>query len=256
MKISVCLPVFDRAEMLSNALESLLIQTYSDWEIVIKDGCLQRPAVGNPFLKEQFNRVGPRLRYILSKDDGIFPALNEALRHATGDVLHFMCSDDGLSHPDVLEAVSKEFSGRGDPYWCYSQTQNIDIYGADLDVCGAYTTLDEMLICNQIGQPSVFWNRFMYEKVGSFNYKHAGDYDYWIRCWRIREPKYMPRVLGKFRKWPNQSTEQHIEEVQREADEIAQKHIDEIDEQKELERKAEEAKKWEEAGKTQPTHKS
>lgn len=229
MKISICLPVFDRAEMLGNALESLLIQTHSNWEVVIKDGCLQRPAVGNVFLKEQFNRLGPRLRYILSKDAGIFPALNEAMLHATGDVFHFLCSDDGLSHPDVLAAINAEFAGRNDPYWCYGQTQNMDVYGADLDVCGLYTTLDEMLLCNQIGQPSVFWNKPMFQRCGLFGYQHAGDYDMWLRFWRVREPKYMPRVLGKFRKWPNQSTEQHIEEVQREADSISAKHVAEID---------------------------
>jgi glycosyltransferase involved in cell wall biosynthesis len=229
MKISVCLPVFDRAEMLGNALETILEQTHSDWEVVLKDGCLERPAVGNPFLKEQFKRLGPRLRYMLSKDGGIFPALNEALRYSTGDVLHFMCSDDGFSHPDVLDAISAEFSGHRDPYWCYGQTQNIDVYGNDMDVCGAHTTLNEMLICNQIGQPSVFWNRHMFKRASWFDYAHAGDYDMWLRFWRIVEPKYMPRILGKFRKWPNQSTAQHIEEVQREADSISQKHIDEIE---------------------------
>lgn len=229
MKISICLPVFDRAEMLGNALETILEQTHPDWEVVLKDGCLDRPAVGNPFLKEQFKRLGPRLRYMLSKDGGIFPALNEAMRFASGDVLHFMCSDDGFSHPDVLAAINAEFDGRVAPYWSYGQTQNIDVYGNDMDVCGGHTTLNEMLICNQIGQPSVFWNRHIFKRAGWFDYKHAGDYDMWLRFWRIVEPKYMPRVLGRFRKWNNQNTALYIEEVQREADSISEKHVAEID---------------------------
>ncbi len=249
MKISICLPLFNRVEMLANALDSILQQTHSDFEVVIKDGCLEKPAMASPLLRNHFKRLGPRLRYILSKDGGIFPALNEALVHSTGEILYFMCSDDELADSTVLEAVNAEFGGnqpRDTPYWLYGQTQNIDRFGNDLDVCGLYTTLNEMLICNQIGQPSVFWNRPMFRSVGFFNYKHAGDYDYWLRCWRIQEPKYMPRVLGKFRKWPEQSTEQHIEEVECEAGEIAAKHIDEIERQedeKKAAREKEQAKK-------------
>lgn len=228
MKISLCLPVFDRAEMLANALESVLLQTHPDYEVVIKDGCIRRPAITNPFLRDQFRRLGSRLNYVLGEDKGIFPALNQALEHSKGELLYFMCSDDALGNPDTLAAVNKEFEGRKTPYWCYGQTQNMDVWGDDLDVCGLHTTLDEMLVHNRIGQPSVFWNRRMFDLVGYFNYSHAGDYDYWLRCWRKREPKYMPRVLGKFRKWPNQSTAQHIEEVQAEADFISEKHNEEI----------------------------
>ena len=228
MKISICLPVFDRSEMLGNALDSILKQTHSDFEVVIKDGCLARPAIVSGAIREQKRWLGARLKYVLSKDCGIFPALNEALEFATGDVLYFMCSDDELAGPDSLERVSKEFEGRTVPYWAYGQTQMIGEWGERLDVSGQPTTLNELLERNRIGQPSAFWNRPMFERIGNFRYRHAADYDYWIRCFRVATPKFMPHVLGCFRKWGGQSTEQHIAEVEEEAEAIREWHRNDI----------------------------
>src|SRR5882762_4596358 len=106
MKFSICLPVFDRPAMLANALRTVLRQTHNNLEVVVKDGCLARPARQDEEIRAAFHALGPRVRYVLSADRGIFPAVNEALRCATGDVLYLMNSDDELGDENTLEAVT------------------------------------------------------------------------------------------------------------------------------------------------------
>jgi glycosyltransferase involved in cell wall biosynthesis len=222
MKISLCLPVFKRPAMLAQCLASVIAQNYDDYEIVMKDGCLDFPACDVRSLRPQFWKLRSHLRYILSEDRGIFPALNEALKNATGDILYFLCSDDKLGAPDVLRTVVDNFveTGTSEPCWLYGVTGGMDANGERNDhLGGAPMTFGEyMKQRGGIGQPAVFWSRGMYEAIGGFdtNYKHAADYDYWVRCWLQAKPRFINKILGIGRRWSEASSTIHAEEVEKE----------------------------------------
>ncbi len=226
MKFSICLPVFDRPAMLANALRTVARQTHYDLEVVVKDGCLARPAPQDGEVQAAFRSLAHRVRYVLSADRGIFPALNEALRYATGDVLYFMCSDDELGDEKTLEAVAAVLGRFGGPAWVYGQMAYIDEDGVEHGVCGSRVEFARLQEGNCIVQPAVFWNRLMFRSVGYFNerYAHAADYDYWLRCWKVSPGVYMPRILGRFRRWRGSHTTSNLENQFRDARLISLEH--------------------------------
>jgi hypothetical protein len=149
------------------------------------------------------------------------------LKRATGDVLVFFCSDD-LFCPGALHAVNEVFERErfGGPFWLYGRTISADITGRTLGIDGNPSTYEELLQHNCIGQPSTFFNRQIMEMDGIFDprYRHAADYDLWLRFWRRTEPYFLDQTLGIFRHHEKQNTTAQREAVEAEAKRISARH--------------------------------
>lgn len=213
-----------RERMLAQALYSLLMQDYDDLELVIKDGDPDNPVRDiialRCFKDEQVN-------YKVGKDGGIFAAVNDCLKRATGDILHFMCSDD-LMCPGTLKSVNEIFERErfGGAYWLYGKTISADSECRTQGIDGEPTTLDALLEKNRIGQPAVFWNRAMMNLAGNFctRYQYAADYDLWIRFWKRREPWFLDQTLGIFRHHEGSDTQIHQQETAAMAKRVSLRH--------------------------------
>ncbi|MHB8501515.1 MAG: glycosyltransferase [Candidatus Acidiferrales bacterium] len=227
MKISICMPVFGRSRMLRQALFSILGQGHADVELVLQDGDVKAPVAEDPAVQSVLALFENSLRYFVGCDRGIFDAVNLALRQSTGDILYFACCDDLLC-PGALEAVNVEFERErfGGPHWVYGQTISADHTGKTLGIDGAPTTYEKLLEKNRLGQPAVFWNRKMMALAGMFDprYKHAADYDLWLRFWARREPTYLDQTLGIFRHHAAQNTNVNSQAVEAEARSISVRH--------------------------------
>jgi len=227
MKISICLPVIGRERMLAQALYSILMQGYDNFEILLKDGNPDRPVMLDSEIKKISELIGNRLVYTKSRDKGIFPATNDCLKRATGDILYFMCSDDLLC-PGAFEAVAKVFKAErfGGPFWVYGQTISADETGRMQGVDGEATTFDLLLQHNRLGQPSVFWNREMMNLAGMFDerVRYAADYDLWLRFWKRCDPVFINQTLGIFRHHNNQDTHINMQATETAANKVSVRH--------------------------------
>lgn len=212
--------------MLRQALLSFLMQDFFNIEVVIKDGDPNNPVLSDPLVKQVADLFGDRIKYEVSRDRGIFDAANQALRLATGDILNFACSDDLLC-PGALIAVNEIFEKErfGGPFWVSGRTISADITGKTLGIDGEPSTYEQLLQFNRLGQPSVFWNRQIMELDGIFDlrYRHAADYDLWLRYFRRIPPYFLDQTLGIFRHHDQQNTAQTAP-VEAEAKRIAQRH--------------------------------
>lgn len=92
---SVLIPTWNREEYLGEAIESVLCQTYQDFEIIVVD---DGSTDGTAKLVKQYERV----RYVWQPHGGISVARNRALAEARGDLIAWLDSDD-LYVPDKLE---------------------------------------------------------------------------------------------------------------------------------------------------------
>lgn len=94
-KISVVIPTHNRPQLLIRAVESVLAQTYSDYEIVIiDDGSTDDTAkVVEQFLLTIPEKAG-RVRYVWQKNIGLSGALNTGIANAVGEWLSFLADDD------------------------------------------------------------------------------------------------------------------------------------------------------------------
>jgi prepilin-type processing-associated H-X9-DG protein len=95
-KVSVITPVYNGAQYLAIALDSLLAQTFADWElIVVDDGSTD----ATPLVLEHYN--DPRITRVRQANAGEAAARNNGLSRATGEYVAFLDSDD-LYLPNAL----------------------------------------------------------------------------------------------------------------------------------------------------------
>lgn len=92
MKISIILPVYNAAKYIGRCIDSIIHQTYSDWEcIVVDDGSTD----GSIALVREYAAGDPRFIILeLDANRGVASARNAALRVAQGDALCFVDADD------------------------------------------------------------------------------------------------------------------------------------------------------------------
>jgi len=102
MRFSIIVVCLNAGDELKKTVQSILNQKYTDYEIIIKDG-------GSSDGSIEAITADERLHIIVSKDHGIYDAMNQALEAATGDFIYFLNCGDYLKDSDVLENVSKKY---------------------------------------------------------------------------------------------------------------------------------------------------
>lgn len=114
--ISVIMPVYQAEKFLRASVESVLAQTFSDWELLlVDDGCRD----GSAALCDEFARRDDRVRVLHKrKNAGVSAARNSGLEAARGEYIAFLDADDALE-PLALETL-----------WCLREQA-----GADTAAC-------------------------------------------------------------------------------------------------------------------------
>lgn len=86
--VSVVIPSYNRAHIVGRAIESALAQTYAELEVVVADDGSSDDTAA---LVKQY---GPRARYVRQENAGVSAARNLGMRHARGEFIAFLDSDD------------------------------------------------------------------------------------------------------------------------------------------------------------------
>lgn len=92
-KISIVIATFNAENTLSTALDSVLKQSFNDWECVIVDGVSTDETI--KIIESYINQDG-RFRYISEPDKGIYDAFNKGWKLAKGEWIYYLGSDDEL----------------------------------------------------------------------------------------------------------------------------------------------------------------
>lgn len=95
-KVSVVTVVLNNRAFVSDAIESVLAQTYPNIEHIVKDGGSSDGTL------EVIARYGDKVRLISEKDKNLYEGLNQGLRAATGDILATLNADDMYASPDAI----------------------------------------------------------------------------------------------------------------------------------------------------------
>jgi glycosyltransferase involved in cell wall biosynthesis len=106
MKISVIIAVYNN-KIVSEAIESILSQTYKNIEIIVIDGASTDGTL------DIINKYKDKIAVLVSeRDSGIYDALNKGIKFATGEVVGLLHSDDLYYDNNVLFNVAKEFENK------------------------------------------------------------------------------------------------------------------------------------------------
>ena len=200
MKISVLTVVFNRADTIAAAIQSVASQIYPNVEHVVIDGASSDGTLG------VINAGQHQAMLVFSEpDNGIYDALNKAIARSSGDIIGLMHSDDFFAHDQVLTKIADAFT---DP--------SVDAVYGDLDYISA-TDSSHILRHWKAGSfvpsklnrgwmpphPTLFVRRRVLEKFGGYDtsYRIAGDYDAILRWFSSPNFRagYIPEVLVKMR---------------------------------------------------------
>ena len=108
MHVSIILCTYNRAALLPRAINSVLKQTYDNWElIVVDDGSKDKTRA----LVEEYSKKEERISYFHQFNAGLASARNTGMRLAIGDYLCFLDSDDEFAPLHLEERV--RYLGRG-----------------------------------------------------------------------------------------------------------------------------------------------
>jgi len=169
VRISIIIPTFNSAKTLSIALESILKQSFSDYEILIIDGLSTDNTIA---IAENYQDT--RIKLFSEKDKGIYDAMNKGIEYSKGEWLYFLGSDDKLYHSDILKDVFNEVEKNkcdviyGDVYSTRFNGRHSGEYN--------YKKIFDQNICHQ----AIFFKKKIFKKTGLFNlrYRSHADWDH------------------------------------------------------------------------------
>jgi glycosyltransferase involved in cell wall biosynthesis len=194
--VSVVLPTYNRPEYLPGAIESVLAQSYRDFElIVVDDASTEDPTP----IVEGFE--DPRVRVIRHRENrGNAAARNTAIRVARGQYLAFL-DDDDMWAPDKLAVQVPVLDGSAaDEAMVYCARRLVTPDGQEIGVQAPARegeVFEELLPWGLMACPTVLLKREVLDTVGLFDERLARgvDEDLWRRIARSYRVRYVDRVL-------------------------------------------------------------
>ncbi|MCK4821005.1 glycosyltransferase, partial [bacterium] len=191
----------------------VLSQNYPNIEYIIIDGGSTDNSVEIIKKYEKYLSC-----WVSEKDDGQTAAINKGLMKATGDIIAYINSDD-VYLPDafnhIVEMLSKQPTWGmvyGD-YYLIDESSKVIKKKREIDfdyVMGCFIGMGII-----IPQPTVFFTRSVFEKVGHFDesYNYSMDSDYWFRVAQTTKIKHIPKFIASFRLHKQSKTNIHHQEI-------------------------------------------
>jgi len=211
--VSVIIPTYNRAHFLAEAINSVLEQTYKNYEIiVIDDGSTD----GTSEIVKQF---GNKIRYFYQENRGPSAARNTGIKNAIGDLVAFIDSDD-VWLPEKLSLQVKLFDMNhrvgmvSSAFFSCDSNLNVNRVIKDDRLTNKKYILKKLFIRNIFPTPTVLVKRECFEKVGLFNesYGFAEDWEMWVRIGLEYDLAYVKTPLCRCRRHNSSITYQKQEE--------------------------------------------
>ncbi|MDU8885471.1 glycosyltransferase [Yeosuana sp. MJ-SS3] len=230
--VSICIPTFNGAEFIAEALESAIVQTYTNLEIVVSDDDSDDNTL--EIIESYKNLTDIPIHVFHHVPNGIGANWNNCVHYASGDYIKFLFQDD-LMTPDCIDKMmqlalvdkkvglvycTRDFliSGNPDDFkiwlnkcsvlhksWC-----NLEI--KDGIISGKRYLKDAFFMrspSNKIGEPTaVLLKKACFDKVGYFNndLKQSLDIEFWYRLMPYYSIGFVDENLVTFRLHSNQAT--------------------------------------------------
>lgn len=199
--VSVVMSVFNGEMYLSEAIRSILVQSFEDFEfLIVDDGSTD----GTRSILHHFSQRDQRIIILTQENSGLVDALNRACLQANGKYIARMDADD-IAAPTRL-ALQVSFM---------EANPNVGSVGADVDFIDLNDNVIEvskhpyysnkdiqnaLLENNVIWHPTVLIRRSIFVSVGGYRkIKDAEDYDLWLRIAECSELNNLPDRLLRYR---------------------------------------------------------
>lgn len=191
MKISVIVPCYNQGNYLSDAITSVLKQTYTQWEcIIVNDGSTDNTEE----IAQQWCRKDNRIKYIKQKNGGVSAARNAAIRASAGDYILPLDADDKISKDYVEQALN-----------VLEKDPEVTLVYAEADYFGtktghwALTEYDyKSLLTRNLIYCSAIYRKADWQTVGGYDEeaKDIEDWEFWLRLLYGEKKVHRIRTVG------------------------------------------------------------
>ena len=203
VSISVIMPVYNSERYLSIAIESILTQTFQDFDfIIVNDGSTDSSLE----IIQRFQTEDSRIRILDLPHQGITKSLNSAIGMAQGKYIARMDADD-ISMPTRFEKQYQYMEAHPEIAVCGAGALIIDEDGdvirKDRVVC-THENIEKRHLSGKcsLKHSSVIIRADILRKVNGYNEElpYAQDFDLWFRIGEIGKLENLPNALIKFRR--------------------------------------------------------
>lgn len=197
--VSIIMPTYNCAKYIGEAINSVLSQTYKNWELIIVDDC----SIDNTEeVVKKYLEKDNRIKYFkLSVNSGPAVARNVALEKASGKYIAFLDSDDLWMEEKLEKQIS--FMKQNNYNFTFTSYIQINENGEENGViikAKKKVDYNGVLLSCPIGNSTVIYNA---EKLGKFeipNIRKRNDYALWLQI--LKKEKYaygLNEILAKYR---------------------------------------------------------
>lgn len=200
--VSVIIPTYNRAALVEGAVQSVLVQSFEDFEILlIDDGSTDE----TPSVVLELGKKDSRVRTFQQENAGVSSARNLGIAEARGEWVAFLDSDDAWE-PEKLELQLKKLNEKPEAALCFSDAVFVggsrdkrtlfEVSGFQGDV-----SLEAFLRANFIPGPTVMIRRSVLDEVGRFDpaLRSSEDRDLWLRVLARFPVTFVDLVLYRYR---------------------------------------------------------
>lgn len=192
-KVSLILTTYNSAANLQRTLESIEQQDYPAIEVNIKDGGSVDDTL--EMIRSYAKKSRHTVNWTSSPDTGIYDAMNQGYRLATGDIIVFFNDlfASGQAVSEMMEIIDKHHS-------CVGAHADL-VYATQEKVVRYWKMGDQksLYLGWMPGHPTLFLKREIYEKYGLYNpdYRIAADYEFMVRFLKDKENQlvYLPKTI-------------------------------------------------------------
>lgn len=218
-QLTVAMSVYNGERFLAEAIDSVLGQSFADFEfLIVDDGSSDRTAA----ILRDYARADPRVRAIVRENRGLVASLNEMLQAAQAPVVARMDADD-ICRPDRFARQMAFLTAHPDHGVVGSWSEDMGEHGEPLfrTGCDHPLTHEEMLRAivegrHVICHPAVMFRRDVVLSVGGYHgaFRHCEDYDLWLRLASVTRMANIPERLVRYRRYDGQVSARHATEQQ------------------------------------------
>lgn len=196
--ISIVLPVYNGERYLRESIDSVLNQTYRNWELIIVDDCSTDSSAK---IAKEYTKKDKRIYYYRNENNLRLPRnLNKGFKLARGNYLTWT-SDDNRFKSTALEKMYSALKNDIDAQFVFASCRVINSEGAPIEYIMVDNKRKKQIVGHNVVGACFMYTRKAYEEVGEYNpeFVLVEDYDYWQRIYTKFNAVVISEILYEYR---------------------------------------------------------
>jgi glycosyltransferase involved in cell wall biosynthesis len=194
---SIIIPTLNTEKTLKDCLNSIVFQTFHDYEIFLIDGSSKDSTID---IIKEYSLKYPNIRWVSEKDKGIYDAMNQGIVLSRGKWMFFLGADDVLNDNSVLENIYVADSGSQNVIYGNARITGDTLWAKDGEIYDGKFDLKKLLTKNICHQAIFYKTSFIKKTIGFYNtrYPICSDWDFNLRCWAVTRMHYKDIIVTNF----------------------------------------------------------